>query len=117
MIIDAWVQHPTAAFLRQPMFAPLLRWRGMDPGALPDVFPHELTLAALDAARIERALVCAWWGPGGPLLTNDHVAAVVRAVPDRFVGVASVDLLRPMDAVRGRTGNGSPSPDFLLFHT
>jgi hypothetical protein len=100
MIIDAWLQHPTAAFLRHPMFASLLRWRGMDPHAFPEVIPPAFTLAALDAARIDRALVSAWWGPQGPLLLNDDVAALVRAHPDRFVGVASVDLLHPMDAVR-----------------
>ena len=100
MIIDAWVQHPTAAFLRDPMFASLLRWRGLDPSALPETIPFDFTLAALDAANVDRALVSAWWGPRGPLLENDDVAAIVRAHPRRFVGVASVDLAHPMAAVR-----------------
>lgn len=100
MIIDAWIQHPTGSFLRDPMFASLLRWRNLDPSALPESIPYELTLGALDAAKIDRALVSAWWGPRGPMLTNDGVAALVKAHPDRFVGVASVDLSRPMDAVR-----------------
>lgn len=100
MIIDAWLQHPTGAFLRDPMFASLMRWRGMDPHALPDAIPPAFTLGALDAAKVDRALVSAWWGPRGPLLTNDDVAALVRAHPDRLVGVAAVDLLHPMDAVR-----------------
>lgn len=100
MIVDAWVQHPTGTFLRDPMFASLLRWRGMDPAALPDVIPAEFTLGALDAAKVDRAMVSAWWGPRGPLLSNDDVAALVGAHPDRFVGVASVDLLHPMAAVR-----------------
>lgn len=100
MIIDAWLQHPTAAFLRDPMFASLMRWRGMDPLALPDPIPPAFTLAALDAAKVDRALVSAWWGPQGPLLANDDVAALVRAHPQRFVGVAAVDLLHPMPAVR-----------------
>ena len=100
MIVDAWIQHPTGAFLRDPMFASLLRWRGMDPSALPDTIPIEMTLAALDAAGVNRALLSAWWGPQGPLLSNDEVAANVRAHPDRFFGAASVNLARPMDAVR-----------------
>lgn len=100
MIVDAWIQHPTGRFLRDPMFETLLRWRGMDPSTLPDVLPAEFTLGALDAAKVDRALVSAWWGPRGPLLTNDEVAALVRAHPDRLAGVASVDLSRPMDAVR-----------------
>jgi uncharacterized protein len=44
--------------------------------------------------------VCAWWGPRGPLIDNDEVAALVRERPDRLTGVASVDLGRPMAAVR-----------------
>ncbi|MEZ4401482.1 MAG: amidohydrolase family protein [Kofleriaceae bacterium] len=100
MIVDAWIQHPTAAFLRDPMFASLLRWRGLDPAIVPDPIPPAFTLAALDAAHIDRALVSAWWGPRGPLLGNDEVAALVAAHPTRLVGVAAVDLLRPMDAVR-----------------
>ena len=100
MVIDAWIQHPTGAFLRDPMFASLLRWRGLDPESFPASIPIDFTLAALDAARVDRALVSAWWGPQGPLLSNDDVAAHVRAHPSRLVGVASVDLLHPMDGVR-----------------
>lgn len=100
MRVDAWLQHPTGAFLRHPMFASLLRWRGMDPSLLPEEVPASFTLDALDAAGVDVALVSAWWGPHGPLLENDAVAALVRAHPTRFVGVASVDLHRPMQAVR-----------------
>jgi uncharacterized protein len=100
MIIDAWIQHPTGDFLRHPMFASLLRWRGVDPASFPTTIPHDFTLAALDAASVDRAIVSAWWGPSGPMLSNDHVASLVHAHPARFVGLASVDLLRPMAAVR-----------------
>jgi uncharacterized protein len=100
MIVDAWIQHPTGTFFRQPMFASLMRWRGIDPKMLPDALPPAFTLKALDDAKVSRALVSAWWGPQGPILSNDDVAALVQAHPDRFVGVASVDLMRPMDAVR-----------------
>ena len=100
MIVDAWMQHPTGAFLRDPMFASLMRWRGLDPSTFPDVIPHAFTLSALDVAKVDRAVVSAWWGPRGPLLSNDEVAAFAHAHPDRIVGVASVGLLRPMEAVR-----------------
>ncbi len=96
--IDAWIQHPTPAFLASPMFSSLLRWMGVT--EVPAVIPPELTLAALDAAGIGRALVSAWHGPTGPLLSNEDVAAVVAAAPDSLFGVASVDLRRPMEAVR-----------------
>jgi len=97
-IIDAWIQHPTGAFLRHEMFASLRRWMKLD--VVPDEIPVELTLAALDTAGVTKALTCAWWGPQGPLLTNDDVARIVRAHPDRFAGIGSVDLHRPMEAVR-----------------
>ncbi len=100
MIIDAWLQHPTAAYLRHPMFASIWRWRGMDPVAFPELIPFDFTIGALDAGHVDIGLVSAWWGPHGPLLHNDEVAAIVRAHPERLVGVASVDLHRPMDAVR-----------------
>ena len=98
MRVDAWIQHPTAEFIRDPMFAALRRWLRLD--QVPDHIPPELTLGALEAARIDRALVSAWWGPRGPLLPNDGVAALVQAHPERLSGVASVDLHRPMDGVR-----------------
>jgi len=98
MIVDAWIQHPTAGFVGHPMFASLRRWMGIT--EVPERIPIEMTLAALSAANVDRALVTAWHGPDGPLIGNDEVAAFVAAAPDVLVGVASVDLARPMDAVR-----------------
>lgn len=100
LVIDAWIQHPTPSFLSEPMFETLRRWMGMSLEDLPAEIPAAFTLGALDDAGVERALVSAWWGPRGPMLTNDHVAELCRAHPTRFVGVASVDLSRPMDGVR-----------------
>jgi uncharacterized protein len=97
-IIDAWIQHPTPELIAHPMFASLRRWLGVT--ELPEQIPDQLTLEALDAAGVTRALTCAWLGPDGALIPNDAVARLVGAYPDRFSGVASVDLARPMDAVR-----------------
>src|SRR5687767_1943120 len=97
-VIDAWIQHPTPAFLAQPMFESLRRWMGMT--EVPAEIPPAFTLDALDAAHITYALVSAWWGPSGPLISNDEVAAFVARRPEGLAGVASVDLARPMDAVR-----------------
>jgi predicted TIM-barrel fold metal-dependent hydrolase len=98
MIIDAWIQHPTARFLRDPMFASIWRWTRA--GQTPEEIPLRATTDALEAAGVQRALTCAWVGPQGAIITNDEVAAAVRERPDLLVGVASVDLRRPMDAVR-----------------
>lgn len=97
-IIDAWMQHPTPEFLGHEMFASLRRWMGLD--EIPDAFPVEWTLAAMDAAGVSRGLVTSWYGPDGPLISNDEVAALVAAHPERLVGTCSVDLRRPMAAVR-----------------
>ena len=97
-IIDAWIQHPTGKFIGHEMFASLRRWMRLE--VIPDEFPVELTVGALDVAGVSRALTSAWWSPQGPLLSNDEVAKVVAARPDRFAGIGSVDLYRPMDAVR-----------------
>ena len=53
----------------------------------------------MDRASVGLGMLCAWWGPAGPMISNDDVAALCAAHPDRFVGVASVDLMRPMAAV------------------
>ena len=97
-VIDVWLQHPTLRFINQPMFESLRRWTGM--GTLTEELPLEWTLAAMDEGGVEQALICAWWGPRGDLISNDEVAGFIGRYPDRLVGVAAVDLYRPMAAVR-----------------
>lgn len=98
MVVDAWIQHFTPRLARHPMFASLRRWMGVE--EVPDEIPFDMTLAALDGAGVDRAVITAWHGPEGALVSNDEVAAWVAAHPDRLVGLASVDLMRPLDAVR-----------------
>jgi predicted TIM-barrel fold metal-dependent hydrolase len=98
MIVDAWIQHPTPDFIAHPMFASLRRWLGLSD--VPREVPVAMTVAALRAAGVDRALTCAWYGPDGPLITNDQVASFVAAAPEHLIGVASVDLRQPMAAVR-----------------
>ncbi len=97
-IVDAWMQHPSAAFLQEPMFDSLRRWSGGQLGG--GEVPVEATVAAMDAAGVQTGMLCAWWGPRGPLISNDEVAAICGRYPGRFAGVAAVDLARPMNAVR-----------------
>ena len=96
-IVDTWMQHPGKEFLGHPMFDSLRRWQPelADTDAGP-----ERTAEAMDAAGVQTGMLCAWWGPGGPLIGNDEVALMTRRWPDRFAGVAAVDLHRPLDAVR-----------------
>ncbi len=98
MIIDAWMQHLSAEWIRNPMFDSLRRWK---PGKWSETSqPIEATITEMDQAGVSVGLLCAWHAPSGPLISNDEVAQYCRAYPDRFVGIASVDLYRPMDAVR-----------------
>ena len=97
-IIDAWIQHPTPEFLREPVLQTVRRWIRAD--AVPETIPPEMTKIALDAAGVERAILTAWWGPRGPMLSNDAVAAMCARFPGRLFGAAAVDLHDPMGAVR-----------------
>ncbi|MBI2423015.1 MAG: amidohydrolase [Candidatus Hydrogenedentes bacterium] len=97
-IIDVWMQHPTKRFMEQPFLESLRRWVGAE--QLPETIPLEMTLAAMDAGGVSQGLLAAWYGPQGALISNEEVAAWCRAHPDRFVGLASGDLHRPMEAVR-----------------
>ena len=98
MRIDVWMQHPTLRFMRHEMFETIRRWTGAE---LPsEELPIELTLEAMDAGKMDVGLLSAWYGPEGPLISNDEVADLVARAPDRLVGVASVDLRHPVDAVR-----------------
>ena len=96
-IVDAWIQHPAADFIAQPVFESIRRWMGVE--EVPDEVPLELTIGALEAAEVDRAMICAWWGPEGPIIDNEQVAAMVAEHPDLLVGVGAVDLSRPMKAV------------------
>lgn len=99
MVIDVWMQHPTLRFLRHDMFDSLRRWTGQD---VPErETPIEATVAALDHADVRFGLLSAWHAPReDALISNDEVAGWVAAHPDRFAGLAAVDLDKPMDAVR-----------------
>lgn len=99
-VIDAWIQHPNRRLLEDPLFASLRRWIGSMGHEIPEHVPSELTVAALDEAGVSLAVLCAWYGPQGPMISNDEVAKTVAEHPDRFIGLASVDLSRPMEAVR-----------------
>lgn len=96
--IDVWAQITTERMAKAPWLEPLLRWTGR-PGETLVPSPAS-TLAAMDEADVEIALLSAWHGPEGALISNEEVAADIAEAPDRFRGLLSVDLRRPMEAVR-----------------
>jgi predicted TIM-barrel fold metal-dependent hydrolase len=73
--IDAWGQHPTL--------------RGL-----------AAALASMDRAGVDRMLISAWIGPRNLAISNDEIAAVTAEAGGRLIGVGSVDISRPMEAVR-----------------
>jgi uncharacterized protein len=96
-VVDVWAQITTERMARLPWLATLLRWTNRTgEAALPTT---SSTLRAMDAAGVEIALLCAWHGPEGELISNEEVAAHIDVAPARFRGLASVNLLRPMEAV------------------
>ena len=99
MIVDVWMQHPTLRFLGHEMFESLRRWTGQ---AIPEEeLPIDATVAAMEDAGVDFGLLSAWSVPKQPpLISNDEVAGWVAAHPERFGGLAAVNLDRPMDAVR-----------------
>jgi predicted TIM-barrel fold metal-dependent hydrolase len=102
VIIDVWTQHPTSRMLDHPMLDSLKRWTRGD-GALAAFSSGEppigVTLRAMDDGGVALALLSAWVGPQGALISNDEVAASVAASPDRLVGIGSVDLASTRQAV------------------
>lgn len=98
MIIDAWAQHPTLRHAQDPIFDSLRRWTKTK--APTEELPVSATIAAMDAAGVDRALISAWVAPRNVMISNDEVAAFVAEAPHRLIGVGSVDLSKPMVAVR-----------------
>lgn len=99
-IIDAWIQPadkelfgnvPEISRLFKQSKAAALLETGVEPKQIVEM---------MDAAGIDQALVTAWCRPEGWVFHNNRVAEIVQAFPDRFVGVAAVDLANPVKAVR-----------------
>lgn len=95
--VDVWMQHPTPEFVEHPMFESLLRWIGLE--QIPDEIPFEITREAGESADLQTGLLSAWYGPQGPMISNDEVAECIEAAPERFAGIGGVNLNRPMKAV------------------
>lgn len=95
--IDVWAQITTPEMAARPWMETLLRWTNRAAGALPSVAS---TLAAMDEAGVEITILSAWHGPEGALISNEQVAAQIAEAPERLRGLATVDLDRPMEAVR-----------------
>ncbi len=96
--IDVWAQVTTERMAAAPWMETLLRWTKRS-GQVVAVDAPMLT-DSMDAAGVDLALISAWHGPQGSLISNDEVEAQVATAPDRLRGLATVDLNDPAEAVR-----------------
>ncbi len=98
MIIDAWAQHPTLRHSQDQIFDSLRRWTKS--GRPTEAISVATTIAAMDEADVKLSLISAWVAPRNVMISNDEVAAFVEEYPDRLIGVGSVDISKPMIAVK-----------------
>ncbi|WP_265534687.1 amidohydrolase family protein [Pseudomonas saponiphila] len=98
-VIDAWAQPANGrARALLPEVARLFEKSG-SAHLLDQALSIEHTVELMDRAGVEKLMLSAWCRPEGWVFSNDEIAAYTRAFPERFVGVATVDLSRPMAAV------------------
>ncbi|HKX32194.1 MAG TPA: amidohydrolase family protein [Blastocatellia bacterium] len=98
--IDAWAQPATAKIARLlPEVVRLFQQSG-SAQLLESGVTTEQIIEAMDRAGVQRLMLSAWHRPGQWVYHNDEVAAMVEQYPDRFTGVAAVNLEKPLAAVR-----------------
>ena len=97
MKIDAWGQHPTLRHSQDAIFDSLRRWGRQESPT--EATPLGSTVQKMDKAGIDKMLISAWVAPRNVMISNDEVAGFVGEYPDRFIGVGSVDISKPMHAV------------------
>ena len=98
-IIDAWAQHPTPRHANDPIFDSLRKWTRIASDDQGREIPVSMTLKAMNEAGVSKTLISAWYAPRNVMISNDEVAGFVAEAPERLVGVGSVDLSKPMQAV------------------
>jgi uncharacterized protein len=101
--VDAWAQPALKAGLaRLPEVVRLFKRSGSFEILDQDIRPARM-IELMDEAGIDVTLLSAWHRPGQWVFTNDDVADFVRHDRRRFVGIAAVDLDKPVQAVRELT--------------
>ena len=58
------------------------------------------TVSLLDEAGIQTVFLSAWHSPKGAIIPNEVIDEYVSKYPDRFVGIASVDISHPVKACK-----------------
>ncbi|HKQ76323.1 MAG TPA: amidohydrolase family protein [Blastocatellia bacterium] len=99
-IIDAWAQPALADSLKKlPEVVRLFKQSGSS-HLLETGLNSEQIVEAMDRAGVQTLMLSAWHRPGQWVFHNDQIAEMTRQFPDRFAGVAAVNLEKPVEAVR-----------------
>ena len=101
-IVDVWAQLPLIDFKDLPEVDPLFRkskspvyeWNKTYKGPP----PISVTVDGMDAAGVDKLMLCGWNRPGKVLISNEQILEYTTAYPDRFTGIVSVDILNPVKA-------------------
>ncbi len=99
-IVDAWAQPANPkGFAQMPEIVRLFQQSG-SAALIETGLTVDQIVAEMDKADIQKLMLSAWHRREGWVFSNDEVAAMTTAYPERFVGVAAVNLEKPVEAVR-----------------
>ncbi|KIM99768.1 hypothetical protein OIDMADRAFT_126123 [Oidiodendron maius Zn] len=99
-IIDAWANPLMCLQDGVPEAIRLFEQSHVDLALLTKGCTPADIVALMDASGMSKICLSAWYRPGKVIFSNEQVAEFTRAFPDRFVGIAGVDLLDPVGAVK-----------------
>ena len=98
-VVDVWAQPGTTQFLENvPEVARLLIQSRSPIEKLVDIGPKGLA-ALMEEANMDKILLSAWRRPGKVVLSNETIKEFTTYDPTKFIGIGTVDLAHPMDAV------------------
>ncbi len=99
-LIDVWANAPlTQMAERVPEVKQLLERSGTA-GAIGQSLAPARLIEQMNEAGFEKMLISAWHRPGGWVVSNDEVAEFIKDYPGRLYGIASVNLEKPVEAVK-----------------
>lgn len=100
LIIDAWAQPANKESLKKmPEIIRLFKQSGSSK-LLEAGLTTEQIVTAMEQAGIDKLMLSAWHRPGQWVFHNDEIATMIKEFPNKFAGVAAVNLEKPVEAVR-----------------
>ena len=64
------------------IFTSLLRWNRQDPSQFQQdehpVYSTSMSLHSMDSGLVETGLVCAWYSPQGPMISNEDLRMTAK---------------------------------------